>query len=481
MRRWLWAAVGLSIACGDDAAPGLDASVDAFVPESDAGRDSGAPDAGPASREDAVREMYERYVAAGWLDSASIALVGPEGDVFIGVGRLSASDARAPDPDTLYEIGSISKVFTGLLLAQLIEAGEVAPEQTIDSLLPEPVMVPGRSGLEITLVNVTTHRSGLPRLADNMPFADPGDPYADYTTELLYEFLNGYSLPRDPGASYEYSNLAVGLLGHGLGRRAGSDWRSALEARVLMPLGLADTTPEPSAEQLSRLAPPHDADRFGVDSWHFQDSSGAAGALRSTARDLATFARAQIDPSSAGGLGPAIERSQLAVTDFGAEADIGYGWFLLEDGALHFHNGGTGGYLSFLIVDRSAGLALVALLNTSIATVSDRLGFAAFDVWRGGDPTIPMPPPAVVVPSETLDAYVGRYNTIANTAEIARDGDRLFLRIDAQPRVGIYPTAETEFELRAVEASVTFVRDGAAPARQLVLHQGGEDYVFRRE
>lgn len=196
---------------------------------------------------------------------------------------------------------------------------------------------------------------------------------------------------------------------------------------------------------------------------------------------LASFAHAQIEPSSAGALGAAIERSQVEITDFGAGADIGYGRFLLEHGALHFHNGGTGGYLSFLLIDRSAGLALVALLNTSIAAVADQLGFAAFDVWRGRDAMIPLPPPAVLVPSEALDAYVGRYSTISNTAEITREADRLFLRIDMQSRFGLYATAEQEFHLRALEASVTFVRDGAALASRFVLHQNGADYLFRRD
>jgi D-alanyl-D-alanine-carboxypeptidase/D-alanyl-D-alanine-endopeptidase len=485
--RWLAWAVGFSIACVDDAAPGFDASVDAHVSMSDtglgdAGLDAGAPlpDAGPGSAEDTVREMYARYVEAGWIDSVSIALVEPEGETFIGLGRLSATDDRAPDADALYEIASISKVFTGLLLAQMVEAGEITVEDSIDSLLPETVMVPSRSGLEITLAHLTTHHSGLPRLANNMPNGDPADPYSDYTTELLYAFLNEYELPRDPGAAFEYSNVAVGLLGHGLGRRAGSDWWTALDTRVVAPLALADTTPEPSDDQLARFAQPHDGDRREVDDWSYLDSSAGACALRSTARDLARFARAQFDPSSAGELSPAIERSHTMLAAENDRIGIAYGWFLLADGDILFHNGRTAGTVSTFLIDLDDDRAVVALINTDVVSISDSLAAAAFNVWRGFSPEIPTPPVDAVLPSETLDAYVGRYAAIGATIEISREGDRLFLRLNDGPRRGLYASSETEFYLRAIEGSVTFRREGTAPAHQLVFHQS-RDYLFRRE
>ena len=145
------------------------------------------------------------------------------------------------DGNTVFEMGSISKVFTGALLADMVARGEVKLDDPIAKYLPQTVKVPSRNGRQITLLDLATQSSGLPRLPSNMRPADFSNPYADYSVQQLYEFLSGYSLTRDPGQRYEYSNLGVGLLGHVLALRAGKSYEEILKERILDPLGMNDT------------------------------------------------------------------------------------------------------------------------------------------------------------------------------------------------------------------------------------------------
>src|SRR5882724_13047002 len=190
-------------------------------------------------------------IAVGVLDDS--------GARVIGHGRLSKDSATIPDGDTIFEIGSISKVFTSLVLADMIERGEVKPDDAVEKYLPEGTRVPSRNGKKITLIDISMQHSGLPRMPDNFKPADFANPYADYTPAKLYQFLGHYTLTRDPGEKYEYSNVAVGLLGHALSRRAGTSYEQMVRQRVWEPLRMSSTTIALSAEQRKRLAIGHNA------------------------------------------------------------------------------------------------------------------------------------------------------------------------------------------------------------------------------
>src|SRR5690606_17265741 len=185
----------------------------------------------------------------------------------------------------------ISKVFTALLLADMASKGEVSLDDPAEKFLPEGATIPERGGKKITLAHLSTHTSGLPRLADNMPFADPEDPYADYTEAMMLAFLAQYELTRDIGEQWEYSNLGVGLLGYLLGRAAGSDYETLLRERITGPLGMTDTAITLSAEQEARFAPGLDIYMQPARPWHLNVLAGAGG-IRSTANDMLEFASA---------------------------------------------------------------------------------------------------------------------------------------------------------------------------------------------
>ena len=167
----------------------------------------------------------------------AVGMLGPAGRRIVGYGALENGDPRPLTGDTVFEIGSVTKVLTALLLTDMVQHGEVALSDPVATCLPAQVTVPQRNGRQITLLDLATHRSGLPRLPSNFKPKDPSNPYADYTVEQLYQFLSTYELPRDVDSQTEYSNLGFGLLGHALERRSGMNYESLVRRRILDPLG----------------------------------------------------------------------------------------------------------------------------------------------------------------------------------------------------------------------------------------------------
>ena len=173
----------------------------------------------------------------------------------------------------------MTKVFTSLLLADMVQRGEVALADPVAKYLPADVKVPERGGRVITLVDLSTHTSGLPRMPSNFHPKDPANPYADYTAEQLFQFLSSYQLTRDIGSQFEYSNLGGGLLGQALARRAGMDYEALVRSRITAPLGMSSTGITLSPEMKARLAVGHN-DQVGGRS---QLGSAGTGGRRRTA------------------------------------------------------------------------------------------------------------------------------------------------------------------------------------------------------
>ena len=153
----------------------------------------------------------------------AVGIIDVNGRRFVNYGTFSVKDPRPVGNDTVFEIGSTTKVFTSTILADMVHRGEVSLDDPVAKYLPADVKIPQRGGKQITLVDLATHTSGLPRMPSNFKPKDPDNPYADYTLANLFDFLSSYELTRDIGAQFEYSNMGVGLLGQALSRRAGMD------------------------------------------------------------------------------------------------------------------------------------------------------------------------------------------------------------------------------------------------------------------
>ncbi|HEX7678961.1 MAG TPA: serine hydrolase domain-containing protein, partial [Thermoanaerobaculia bacterium] len=207
-----------------------------------------------------------------------VGVIDPSGRRTVAYGSTKKGEGPV-DANTVFEIGSITKVFTSLLLADAVQRGEVALTDPVSKYLPPNVKVPERGGKKITLVDLATHTSGLPRMPTNFHPRDPGNPYADFSVAQLYEFLSSVELTRDIGSKYEYSNLGGGLLGHALALRAGTDYETLVRTRILEPLGMKSTAITLSKAMKDRLAPGHNAELQPVANWDIPTLAGA-GALR---------------------------------------------------------------------------------------------------------------------------------------------------------------------------------------------------------
>jgi D-alanyl-D-alanine-carboxypeptidase/D-alanyl-D-alanine-endopeptidase len=275
----------------------------------------------------------------------------------VGYGKLSATDERVPGGDTVFEIGSITKVFTGILLAQAVEAGEVQLDDPISLYLPEGVVAPEYDGNPITLLDLATHYSGLP------PF-NTTNLCEDYTVDQMYAFLSSYRPTRAPGSIPEYSNMGFSLLGDLLVQHAGqADYGALLLERISRPLGMDSTRAQLTTEMSFRLAAPHDEDLLPSCSF-VRSAFFPAGGIRSTANDMLTFLAANMGMTGTE-LQPAI---QLAITPQRpnyAAGYIGLGWDLIATsiGMIHWHPGRTYGYSSYLAWDSQRKIGVVVLTN----------------------------------------------------------------------------------------------------------------------
>ena len=244
-----------------------------------------------------VDDLAGQYVRSTRNVGLAVGLLAGDESLVLGYGKVARDDDRTPDGHTVFEIGSVTKVFTAALLAEMAGRGEVGIDQPVAELLPPGVRMPSRRGEPITLAHLSEHTSALPRLPGNLwpTVTDQKNPYRDYQVSHLYEYLSKARVGFPPGTGAAYSNLGAGLLGHVLALRAGLPYDELLAARILRPLGLTDTGVALSADQASRLAPGHDAMGKPTSNWDLPTLAGA-GALRSTADEMLSFLRANLDP-----------------------------------------------------------------------------------------------------------------------------------------------------------------------------------------
>jgi CubicO group peptidase (beta-lactamase class C family) len=325
------------------------------------------------SRGAELHALLKARVDAGKNVGIVAGTVDAEGTKAIAAYGNAGPDSLPLDADTVFEIGSITKVFTAILLADMADRREVALDDPIAKYLPPNIRVPERSGRKITLLDLSTQTSGLPRLPDNLKPADPRNPYADYTVERMYEFLSRHELRRDPGAQFEYSNLGVGLLGHVLALRAGKGYERLVKERILDPLDMDHTAITFTPWMTTHLAKGHNTAGVVVLNWD-GGVLGGAGALRSTMTDMLKFARANLQ--TRGRLQQVMQRTHAERASAGNPSmAIGMNWIIRRSNGQEvvWHNGGTGGYRTWLGFDKQKGLAAVILTNS--AHGADDLGF----------------------------------------------------------------------------------------------------------
>lgn len=354
----------------------------------------------------------------------------------------------------IFEIGSISKVFTGLLLAQAVIEKKVALTSTLRDLLGPDFSFADPNIAAITLEQLSTHTSGLPRLPDNLgPNPDASsDPYAAYDRAALHAYLRTATLPGPGPHPAAYSNLGVGLLGDLLATLYQITWENLILDHIAKPLGMADTrvTLDPASQ--NRLAPPFGASKPSTN-WHFQALAGA-GALRSTAADLIRFGQALLNPDST----PFPDAIRLLLTprsEFsGASTQIGLGILISRflNAPAWEHDGGTGGYRSSIQIQPDSQTIRIILINNSSLAPPLLLAAISPATSTKARPELPITP-------EAAREFTGVFELDAtHRFTIIQRGDHLWTRLTGQPFFRLFHAGNDRFFLKIVPAELQFER-----------------------
>lgn len=387
---------------------------------------------------------------------------------FINVGVANKETAQEIDQNTLFEIGSVSKVMTSTALATFVDEGTLKLSDPVQNYLPKSVKLPMKNDKAITFESLASHRSGLPRLPSNMQFSNPLNPYVDYTTEMMYEFLNQYTLPREVGESPEYSNLAVGLLGHTLAKIDDMNYEQMLMQRVLKPLKMKDTFVEVPKSSLTRRSIGHNGYLETTDYWQLPAMAGA-GAVVSDATDMALYLKANMQQNE---LASAIKLTHQPTAEFGNSlTKVGLGWIIqgTADGDVYMHNGQTGGFASFIGFNPTSHKGIVILSNTSI--LMDEVGYSYL---TNSLASLKLTTPVKVAEAE-LAKLIGRYELVPGfILSITHDEDKLFVQGTGQPRLPLTANSINEFVNNAVKARIQFELDANGIATSLTMYQGGQ-------
>ena len=399
-------------------------------------------------------------VAVAWVDA--------DGAAFFASGRIDAAGSPRITPDTQFELGSVTKVFTALLLAESERLGKVSRhDPAAKYLLPSDD--PDQAALaRITLLSLTTHTSGLPRLPSNIgPNPDANsDPYAAYDHKMLLEALRRDGRRASTAGNMAYSNFGAAVLGEALGAAWGTSYAGALQEHVLSPLGLKATSlGVTGSASPPELAPGHVGDKR-VPNWTFQ-AFAPAGALRSSAREMAVFLTVCLakDGHPMRAAINATIQPQLPADDVGGH--IGLGWLLTDDPAhpVIWHNGATAGSHAFIAFSPTMNTGVVILAN--VQRGSEALGFGLLGAH---------PPQVKVASVDDAAGYIGRYPlSPAFAIDIKELNGTLRGQATGQPEFGLRAVAVDRFAIVGVPAEISFERGPDGKVTALVLHQNGLD------
>ena len=433
-----------------------------------------------------IRALLAKRIAAGYRGIGMVVgVIDASGRRIVAYGVRSADDPKPPDGDTVFEIGSITKSFTGLILADMIDKGEVGLDDPVAKFLPSDVTVPSHGGKQITLADLATNTSGLLDNPGDVAAVKPADPYAGYQASAaqLFALLKQIELSRDPGVAQSHSNIGVGLLGLALARRADLSYAALVETRITRPLGMTSTAVTPTANMRARRLTGLGPYLHPAPDIMLGDLAGA-GALNSTANDMLDFLAAELGVV-ASPLSKAMATQISAVRRPMGGQDIALEMIVSKPGDLVWTNGGTFGFQSFIGFDpkRRVGVVVLANVGQGGPRLTDDIGLHILN----GAAVASLPAPslartAITLPRATLEHYVGRYQLAPQVfATITRTDDSLYARFTGESAAyEIFPESSKVFFYKIVDAQLSFVVGAGDQVTGLVLHQNGRDLPATR-
>lgn len=358
-----------------------------------------------------------------------VGIVDEKGSNIISCGKLDNGTDQKVNEDTIFELGSITKTFTALLLQDMVERGQMNLDDPVAKYLPKSVKVPAYNGVQITLRQLVDFTSGLPTTSITWIPKRADNPRAEYTVKKMYDFLSDYKLTRSPGTKYEYSTVATALLGQAVSLKASANYESLVVNRICRPLKMDSTKITLTGEMKKRFAAGH---AFGyVVPPSYWGALAPSGGFRSTANDLLKYVSANLG-LTASSLTPAMEKTQIAqFNEDDNNVDIALVWDITHrpDGTKIISEGGlTEGFISFICFDKTRRRGIVVLCNSQDF---DICGFGMLlleSQWQ-----TEKRPQEAKISNEILDSFVGQYRPRSTNGQpavgIYRRGDNLFAQI----------------------------------------------------
>ena len=401
--------------------------------------------------------------------SIAIGLTDSTGTHFYVHGWSDVENQIKADQHTLYEIGSITKSFTGLLLAKLAVQDSLNLSAAVNEFLPDSINLTDKKGNAVTLKSLATHSSGLPRLPSNLDLTNQLNPYQHYDQNKMYSFLSHHT-PRTVGQHFVYSNLGFGLLGDVLSTYKQTPYRSLLREQILKPLGLKHTYFEVPSTQKPHMAKGYMGTQQ-VPLWTFKVID-AAGGLKASIADLQLYGKHFIDTTTFNTYDAKATRSYF--TDEQGN-HYGLGWFIDQDGMI-FHGGGTGGFRTFIAIDLKAHRVISVMTNSGSSSIEDLAQYLINPVMY------PLKIDKKEVPTtvEQLESYQGNYinDGLGLNYNIVLKDNHLHAKLNQQPEFPIYYQGGESFIYKVIKAEVIFERDENNTVVGLLLNQNGQEIQF---
>lgn len=414
--------------------------------------DANAPDPDGPHRQQ-IAEQVQPFLDADIASSIVVGIYDAGKKEIYGFGH--GPNNKPPDGKTLYELGSITKVYTSLLFAAAIQDRVVDLDTPLADLLPPGVTAPTKDKVAVTLHHLALHTSGLPRIPPSlMAPKNPADPYADYNEEAMYRDLVQTTLASTPGERVDYSNFGAGVLGFVLGKKLDGTYAASVKNRIFKPLGQRDTFVGVPPSDKPRMATGADEDLKPVPPWTF-DALAGAGALDSDVRDQLALVDAELDAASGGtsALRKAMKLTQEPQLDVGAgQPNEGLGWQIDRNGR-YWHNGATAGFHAFVGFDvklRRGVVILAAASNSLIDHLADTL-YAVMDGTA-------KKPPHLATAADIAD-FAGSYDLGGEPLQLVAAGNRFHVEGRGEPPHRLYPISDHEFWIEALSAVAVFERD----------------------
>lgn len=402
--------------------------------------------------------------------SIAVALTDSSGTHYYVHGWSDIEHRIKANEHTLYELGSITKSFTGLLLAKLAIQDGLSLQAPLNDFLPDSIDLRDKKGAAVTLKSLATHSSGLPRLPSNIDLENHLDPYVNYDQNHMYSFLS-HHIPRTVDRHFVYSNLGFGLLGDALSSYKKTPYKQLLQEQILNPLQLKNTFFEIPKEQKHHMAKGYLGTQE-VPLWQFKVMAPAGG-LKANIKDLHHYGLHYIEKSEVFS-----KIDSTATTNYFTDENGGkhaLGWFIDNEGIVN-HGGGTGGFRTFIAIDKENKRVISVMTNSGSSPVED---LAKYLINPKANP-LQIDKKEVAITAEELEPFKGTYinDGLNLNYTIVLKENHLHAKLSGQPEFPLYYQGKDSFVYKVVKAKVVFEKDENNTVVGLLLHQNGQEIQF---